>query len=152
MGDGLPDLPVLPPDPRAIQAAGFQPNVIANTESVCVSSALVRAGADIAILPGLALAGVTDLAIRPIVPPITRRLYAVFRKDAHLRPSIATALNCSVTPRHAWANQSPLSPASTGRPSRLADSTLSACASAQNAWRVNGDYPARRGTSTAAPL
>jgi DNA-binding transcriptional LysR family regulator len=75
------------------QAAGFQPNVIANTESVSVSSALVRAGAGIAILPGLALAGVTDLAIRPIVPPTTRRLYAVFRKNAHLRPSIATALD-----------------------------------------------------------
>jgi len=75
------------------QAAGFQPIVIANTESVSVSSSLVRSGAGIAILPGLALAGVTDLAIRPIVPPITRRLYGVFRRDAHLRPSIATALD-----------------------------------------------------------
>lgn len=35
-------------------AAGFQPNVVANTESVSVYSALVRAGAGIAILPGLA--------------------------------------------------------------------------------------------------
>jgi hypothetical protein len=44
-----------------------------------VSTALVRAGGGLAILPGLALAGVTDIAIRPIVPAIARRLYAVFR-------------------------------------------------------------------------
>ena len=74
------------------QAAGFRPNVIANTESVSVYAALVRSGAGIAILPGLALAGATDLAIRPIVPPVARRLYAVFRHDAKLRPSVASAL------------------------------------------------------------
>jgi DNA-binding transcriptional LysR family regulator len=73
-------------------AAGFRPNVIANTESVSGSSALVRSGAGIAILPALALAGVTDLSIRPIAPPIARRLYAAFRKGADLRPSLATAL------------------------------------------------------------
>jgi DNA-binding transcriptional LysR family regulator len=48
------------------QAAGFQPDVMANTESVgVVATALVRSGAGIAILPGLALAGITDLAVRP---------------------------------------------------------------------------------------
>jgi hypothetical protein len=74
------------------QAAGFQPDVMANTESVSVATALVRSGAGIAILPSLALAGITDLAIRPITPAVTGRPYAVLRREAHLRPSIATAL------------------------------------------------------------
>jgi hypothetical protein len=61
---------------------------MANTESVgVVATALVRSGAGIAILPGI-----TDLAVRPIIPAVTRRLYAVLRREAHLRPSIATAL------------------------------------------------------------
>jgi DNA-binding transcriptional LysR family regulator len=73
-------------------AAGFQPNVVANTESVDVYSALVRAGAGIAILPGLAFAGATGLSFRPIAPRIVRRIYAVYRKGSNARPPIATAL------------------------------------------------------------
>jgi DNA-binding transcriptional LysR family regulator len=74
------------------QEAGFRPNVIANTESVRVSSALVRVGAGVAILPGLALAQVADLVFRPLAPPVVRRLYAAYRARATDRPSIATAL------------------------------------------------------------
>jgi DNA-binding transcriptional LysR family regulator len=73
-------------------AAGFRPKVIANTESVRVSSALVRVGAGVAILPGLALAQVADLVFRPLAPPVVRRLYAAYRARAKDRPSIATAL------------------------------------------------------------
>jgi hypothetical protein len=65
---------------------------MANTESVGVATALVRSGAGIAILAGRALAGITDLAIRPIIPAAIGRLYAVLRREAHLHPSIATAL------------------------------------------------------------
>jgi DNA-binding transcriptional LysR family regulator len=74
------------------QAAGFLPNVIANTESVRVSSALVRVGAGLTILPGLALAQVADLVFRPLAPPVVRRLYAAYRTSAKDRPSIVTAL------------------------------------------------------------
>jgi DNA-binding transcriptional LysR family regulator len=74
------------------QAAGFRPNVIANTESVRVSSALVRVGAGVAILPGLALAQVADLVFRPLAQPVVRRLYAAYRASAKDRPSIASAL------------------------------------------------------------
>jgi len=52
-----------------------------------VSTALVRSGAGVAILPGLALAGVTDLAVRPVRPRVTRRLSAVYRRGANQRPS-----------------------------------------------------------------
>ena len=73
-------------------AAGFRPMVIANTESVSVASALVRVGAGVAILPGLALAGATDLGFRSLTPPVVRRIFAVYRTGANHRPSIATAL------------------------------------------------------------
>jgi DNA-binding transcriptional LysR family regulator len=74
-------------------AAGFEPNIVANTESVSVYSALVRAGAGIAILPGLALATMGgDLTYRPIAPRIVRRIYAVYRKGSDTRPSMAAAL------------------------------------------------------------
>jgi DNA-binding transcriptional LysR family regulator len=75
------------------QAAGFQPIVIADTESVSVSSSLVRSGAGIAILPGLGPGRRHRPRDQTDRPPITRRLYGVFRNDAHLRPSIATALD-----------------------------------------------------------
>jgi DNA-binding transcriptional LysR family regulator len=72
--------------------AGFEPAAIANTESVSVSAALVRAGA-VAILPGLAVAGLTDLTVRALRPRVTRRLYALHRRGAGRRHSVATALD-----------------------------------------------------------
>jgi DNA-binding transcriptional LysR family regulator len=83
------------------QAAGFEPNIVANTESVSVSAALVRAGAGTAILPGLALIGASDLVFRPIAPKVVRRLYAVYRKGSNSRPSIATALRLLRETAHA---------------------------------------------------
>jgi DNA-binding transcriptional LysR family regulator len=74
------------------QAAGFQPKIVANTESALVYAALVGAGAGISILPGLALAGMRALAFRPIAPTVVRRIHAVYRTGSETRPSIATAL------------------------------------------------------------
>jgi DNA-binding transcriptional LysR family regulator len=74
-------------------AAGFEPKIVANTESVNVYSALVRAGTGIAILPGLALAMIGgDLIYRPIEPRVVRRIYAVYRKGSDTRPSLVAAL------------------------------------------------------------
>lgn len=75
------------------QAAGFEPNVVANSESVSVYSALIRAGAGIAILPGLAFATMGgDFAFRLIVPSVVRRIYAAYRTGTDARPSMAVAL------------------------------------------------------------
>lgn len=74
-------------------AAGFQPRVVAHTGSVNVATALVRSGAGCAILPGLALTNTAGLLVRPITPPVRRRLYAVYRTGAAARPSVATAID-----------------------------------------------------------
>lgn len=87
---------------EACQAAGFEPRVIANCRSFEVVLSLVRAGCGIAILPGLGLAGARDLAIRPIKPRISRRVYAACRRGAIRRPAIATAITMfreAATPR-----------------------------------------------------
>ena len=75
------------------QAAGFEPDVVANTESISVYSALIQAGAGVAILPGLALTAMPPgVAHRAIVPRVARRIYAVCRTGTEGRPSIAAAL------------------------------------------------------------
>jgi DNA-binding transcriptional LysR family regulator len=74
-------------------SAGFAPNAVASTESVSVATALVSAGAGVAILPGLALASAADVVYRPITPGGVRRLYAAYRPGANERPSMVTALS-----------------------------------------------------------
>ena len=72
--------------------AGFQPTAVANCRSFEVVAALVRAGCGVSIQPGLGIRGERDVVFRPLNPPVSRRIYAVYRKGSGGRPSIATAL------------------------------------------------------------
>lgn len=73
-------------------AAGFQPNIVANCRSLNVVISLVRAGNGLSIQPGLAVDGYRGVVVRPLKPAVERHVYAVYRRGAVHRPSIRTAL------------------------------------------------------------
>lgn len=78
---------------RLCLSAGFAPDPVASTESVSVATALVSAGAGVAILPGLALVPAAGVGYRPIAAGGVRRLYAAYRPGTDERPAMATALS-----------------------------------------------------------
>jgi DNA-binding transcriptional LysR family regulator len=78
---------------RACRAAGFEPHVRSSCKDFSVIIALVEAGLGVGVLPGLALLDRPVRAdIRPISPPIARRLSSVVRPERRSHPMIVSAL------------------------------------------------------------
>jgi DNA-binding transcriptional LysR family regulator len=78
---------------RACRAAGFEPHIRSSCRDFGVIIALVEAGLGVGVLPGLAL---TDrpirAAVRPIDPPLVRRILSVVRPERRTHPMIVSAL------------------------------------------------------------
>jgi DNA-binding transcriptional LysR family regulator len=78
---------------RACRAAGFEPHIRSSCRDFGVIIALVEAGLGVGVLPGLAL---TDRPIRaevrPIDPPLVRRVLSVVRPERRSHPMIVSAL------------------------------------------------------------
>ena len=78
---------------RACRAAGFEPHIRSSCRDFGVIIALVEAGLGVGVLPGLAL---TDRPIRaevrPIDPPLVRRISSVVRPERRSHPMIVSVL------------------------------------------------------------
>ena len=67
---------------RACRAAGFEPHIRSSCRDFSVIIALVEAGLGVGVLPGLALLDRPVRAdVRPIVPPLVRRISSVIRPE-----------------------------------------------------------------------
>jgi DNA-binding transcriptional LysR family regulator len=78
---------------RACRAAGFEPHIRSSCKDFSVIIALVEAGLGVGVLPGLALLDRPVRAdIRPIAPPLVRRLSSVVRPERRSHPMIVSAL------------------------------------------------------------
>ncbi len=78
---------------RACRAAGFEPHIRSSCRDFSVIIALVEAGLGVGVLPGLALLDRPVRAdVRPIVPPLVRRISSVVRPERRRHPMIVSAL------------------------------------------------------------
>jgi DNA-binding transcriptional LysR family regulator len=78
---------------RACRAAGFEPHIRSSCRDFSVIIALVEAGLGVGVLPGLALLDRPVRAeVRPIVPPLTRRISSVVRPERRHHPMVVSAL------------------------------------------------------------
>lgn len=78
---------------RACRAAGFEPHIRSSCKDFSVILALVEAGLGVGVLPGLALLDRPVRAdVRPISPPLVRRISSVIRPERRSHPMIVSAL------------------------------------------------------------
>ena len=78
---------------RTCRAAGFEPHVRSSCKDFSVIIALVEAGLGVGVLPGLALLDRPVRAtVRPIDPPLVRRISSVVRPERRSHPMIVSAL------------------------------------------------------------
>jgi DNA-binding transcriptional LysR family regulator len=78
---------------RACRAAGFEPHIRSSCRDFGVIIALVEAGLGVGVLPGLALTDRPVRAdVRPIDPPLVRRVLSVQRPERRTHPMIVSAL------------------------------------------------------------
>ena len=78
---------------RACRASGFEPHVRSSCKDFSVIIALVEAGLGVGVLPGLALLDRPVRAhVRPIRPPLARRISSVIRSERRAHPMIVSAL------------------------------------------------------------
>jgi DNA-binding transcriptional LysR family regulator len=78
---------------RACGAAGFIPRPVAVANDFAVITALVAAGAGVALVPRLALPDNTDgVSLHPLVEPVTRTIYAVVRIGDARQPQVSLVL------------------------------------------------------------
>jgi DNA-binding transcriptional LysR family regulator len=78
---------------RACRAAGFEPHIRSSCRDFGVIIALVEAGLGVGVLPGLALLDRPVRAdVRPISPPLIRRLSSVIRPERRSHPMIVSAI------------------------------------------------------------
>ncbi len=78
---------------RACRAAGFEPHIRSSCRDFGVIIALVEAGLGVGVLPGLALLDRPVRAdVRPIVPPLVRRISSVVRPERRNHPAIVSCL------------------------------------------------------------
>jgi DNA-binding transcriptional LysR family regulator len=78
---------------RACRAAGFEPHIRSSCKDFGVIIALVEAGLGVGVLPGLALLDRPIRAdVRPISPPLVRRISSVIRPARRAHPMIVSAL------------------------------------------------------------
>ncbi len=78
---------------RACRAAGFEPHIRSSCRDFSVIIALVEAGLGVGVLPGLALLDRPVRAeVRPIVPPLTRRISSVVRPERRHHQMVVSAL------------------------------------------------------------
>ncbi|MFI5258646.1 MAG: LysR substrate-binding domain-containing protein [Candidatus Limnocylindrales bacterium] len=78
---------------RACRAAGFEPHIRSSCKDFSVIIALVEAGLGVGVLPGLALLDRPVRAqVRPISPPLARRISSVIRPERRAHPMIFSAL------------------------------------------------------------
>jgi DNA-binding transcriptional LysR family regulator len=77
---------------RACRAAGFEPHIRSSCKDFSVIIALVEAGLGVGVLPGLALLDRPVRAqVRPIRPPLARRISSVIRSERRSHPMIVSA-------------------------------------------------------------
>jgi DNA-binding transcriptional LysR family regulator len=78
---------------RACRAVGFEPHIRSSCRDFGVIIALVEAGLGVGVLPGLALLDRPVRAdVRPIVPPLIRRISSVVRPERRHHPAIVSAI------------------------------------------------------------
>ncbi len=78
---------------RACRDAGFEPHIRSSCKDFSVIIALVEAGLGVGVLPGLALLDRPVRArVRPISPPLARRISSVIRPERRAHPMIVSAL------------------------------------------------------------
>jgi DNA-binding transcriptional LysR family regulator len=83
---------------RACGAAGFVPDTVAEATDFAVLTALVAAGAGVALVPRMALpAGPLAVSLHPPRDPVTRKVFALTGPGAARRPDIARALDALST-------------------------------------------------------
>ena len=78
---------------RACRGLGFEPHIRSSCKDFSVIIALVEAGLGVGVLPGLALLDRPVRAqVRPISPPLVRRISSVIRPERRSHPMIVSAL------------------------------------------------------------
>jgi molybdate transport repressor ModE-like protein len=78
---------------QACRRAGFEPHIRSSCKDFSVIIALVEAGLGVGVLPGLALLDRPVRAVvRPISPPLARRISSVIRPERRSHPMIVSAL------------------------------------------------------------
>jgi DNA-binding transcriptional LysR family regulator len=78
---------------RACGAAGFVPDVVAEATDFAVITALVAAGAGVALIPRMALPGAhAPVSLHPLAAPVVRKVYALTRTGASRRPDVRAVL------------------------------------------------------------
>lgn len=79
---------------RACGAAGFVPHEVAQATDFSVLTALVAAGAGVALVPRMALPDSPgDITLHPLAEPVTRRVVALTRPGLATRPDIRQVLD-----------------------------------------------------------
>ncbi len=72
---------------------GFEPHIRSSCKDFSVIIALVEAGLGVGVLPGLALLDrPVRASVRPIAPPLARRISSVIRPERRSHPMIVSAL------------------------------------------------------------
>jgi DNA-binding transcriptional LysR family regulator len=77
---------------RLCREAGFEPAVICRFNNYMIALQHVEKGRSIALLPSLAADPRYRVAVRPLTPPVTRRITAAIRRPATPRPEITAVL------------------------------------------------------------
>jgi DNA-binding transcriptional LysR family regulator len=78
---------------QACRRLGFEPHIRSSCRDFSVIIALVEAGLGVGVLPGLALLDRPVRAqVRPIAPPLARRISSVIRPERRSHPMIVSAL------------------------------------------------------------
>ncbi|WP_432845110.1 LysR family transcriptional regulator [Amycolatopsis sp. CA-161197] len=78
---------------RACGAAGFVPDVVAEATDFAVLTALVAAGAGVALIPRMALPDShAPVSLHPLANPVSRKVYAVTRLGTGRRPDVGAVL------------------------------------------------------------
>ncbi|WP_433380637.1 LysR family transcriptional regulator [Actinoplanes sp. CA-142083] len=78
---------------RLCREAGFEPAVICRFNNYMIALQHVEKGRSIALLPSLAADPRYRVAVRPLTPPVTRRITAAIRRPATPRPEITAVLS-----------------------------------------------------------
>lgn len=78
---------------QACRRLGFEPHIRSSCKDFSVIIALVEAGLGVGVLPGLALLDRPVRAqVRPIAPPLARRISSIIRPERRSHPMIVSAL------------------------------------------------------------
>lgn len=79
---------------RACGAAGFVPEIAAESADFAVLVALAAAGAGVALVPAMALpGGPLGVSLHPLREPLTRKVFAVTRAGLARRPDVRAVLD-----------------------------------------------------------